>query len=249
LLQRRTLTSQVIDYVLDLIKSDQVRPGQKLPTEKELTATLGVSRTCVREAMKSLESLRLIRIRPKVGSIVLEPSPTALINAEHFSTAVQQQQVDTLLEFRKIIEVGLASLAAEKGDENDMRAMEKALDEYKQELEAGQVRVPTDLSFHSALAAASKNPLAIVVWQMISAPLAEALHRAIQVPHVGEETFRDHLKIYQAIKARNPKRARAVMRAHLDTAERIWRIAKAGSDGAHGSDSSTSAIEPSTIPR
>jgi len=246
-LQRRTLSSQVIDYVLTLIKTNQVRPGERLPTEQQLTSTLGISRTCVREAMKSLESLRVIRVRPKVGSIVLEPSPTALISAEHFSVAVQQQHTDALLEFRKIIEVGLASLAAEKADENDIRGMKKVLDDYRDELEAGQVRTTTDMAFHAALAAASKNPLAIMVWQTIASPLQEALHRAIGVPHVGEETLRDHLKIYQAIKSRNPKKARAVMRAHLDTAERVWRIAKAGAPG-HDSDSSAREAEPRKTP-
>jgi GntR family transcriptional repressor for pyruvate dehydrogenase complex len=60
MLRRQTLTSQVVDYVLDLIKSGQVEPGQKLPTESQLIQSLGVSRTCIREAMKSLESLQIV---------------------------------------------------------------------------------------------------------------------------------------------------------------------------------------------
>ncbi len=75
MIKRQTLTSQVFDHILNLVKSGQVKPGEKLPTEKQLTAELGVSRTCVREAVKSLESLRVISVRPRVGAVVLELSP------------------------------------------------------------------------------------------------------------------------------------------------------------------------------
>ena len=77
--------------------------------------------------MKSLESLGLVRIRQRVGAAVLEPSPARLLNAEHFSLAIQEQHNDALLEFRKILEVGLASLAAEKAEEADLAAMKEAL--------------------------------------------------------------------------------------------------------------------------
>src|SRR5258708_250840 len=106
LIKRQTLTSQVIDHILDLIQSGRVKPGEKLPTEKQLTETLGVSRTCIREAMKSLESLRLISVRPKIGAVVLVPSPTALFDGTPFSTLAHMQQTDVLIEFRSIIEVG-----------------------------------------------------------------------------------------------------------------------------------------------
>jgi GntR family transcriptional repressor for pyruvate dehydrogenase complex len=225
LLKRQTLTSQVIDYVVGLIKSGEVRPGDRLPTENELTQRLGVSRTCVREAMKSLESLRIVHIRPRVGATVLEPSPADLLQAEHFSEALQKQHTDALLEFRKIMEVGLASLAAEKADEADLQAMKAALDRYREQVERNEIDCLTDMSFHSLLAKASKNSVAVLVWQMLSARLTRVLERTSTLPHVGSETLRDHLKIFRAIKERNPKKARAAMRAHLEEADRTWRIA------------------------
>src|SRR5690348_13585465 len=88
LLKRKTLTSQAIDYVIGLIKNGEVKPGERLPTEAELTAKLGISRTCVREAIKSLESLGLISVRQRIGATVLEPSLSNLLNAEQFSLAI-----------------------------------------------------------------------------------------------------------------------------------------------------------------
>jgi GntR family transcriptional regulator, transcriptional repressor for pyruvate dehydrogenase complex len=71
LIRRQTITAQVISYILDIIKKGQVKPGERLPTEKQLIEELSVSRTCVREAIKSLESLQLIRVKPKIGAVVL----------------------------------------------------------------------------------------------------------------------------------------------------------------------------------
>jgi GntR family transcriptional repressor for pyruvate dehydrogenase complex len=227
LLKRKTLTSQVIDYVVGLIKSGQVKPGERLPTEFDLTQTLGVSRTCVREAIKSLESLGLVSVRQRVGAIVLEPSSSNLLNAEQFSIALQSQQTNDLLEFRKIMEVGLASLAAEKAEESDLDLMKSALDRYREEMAATAVDCATDMSFHAALAQASKNPIAELVWQMLSTRLAETLSRTSELPNVCHDTLRDHEKIYRAVKSRDPRKAREAMRTHLENASRTWRIAEA----------------------
>ncbi len=250
MVQRKTLTSQVIDYVIELIKSDAVKPGDRLPTETELTRTLGISRTCVREAMKSLQSLGLVEIRQRVGATVLQPSASSLLNADQFSLVVQAQQADDLLEFRKIIEVGLASLAAEKAGKEHLAAMRASLDTYRAELAGKHVDCNTDLSFHTALAAASGNTIAVLVWEMLSQRLAHVLEKTITLPHICEQTLEDHENIYHAVESRNPRKAREAMRAHLENAERNWRIAFAATDHGHsGTASKIRAKTPTVIPR
>ncbi|HZT32378.1 MAG TPA: FCD domain-containing protein [Bryobacteraceae bacterium] len=235
MIRRRTLTSQVIDHILEQIKSGQVKAGERLPTEKQLTATLQVSRTCVREAMKSLESLGLVRIRPRVGAIVQEPTPASILSAEEFSQDIQQERTDRLLEFRMIVEVGLASLAAERADTRDLAAMESALERYRKEMQtANAVDCRTDLAFHAALAAASKNPLGQSVWRMISARLAEVLERNSTVPDVYPNTLRDHLRIFRAVKERDPRKARLAMQEHLENADRVTRVALCESQDGSG---------------
>ncbi len=227
MLRRRTLTSQVIEYVLGLIKSGKVAPGESLPTEKELTATLGVSRTCIREGMKSLEFLRLVRIRPRIGAVVLDASPGALLTAEHLSSGEDLEEPDVLLEFRQIIETGVASLAAEKATESDILAMERALDKCKSEIDSGSLDFCADMSFHAEVAAASKNPLAIMVWKIISAQLTGIFKHTVQMPNVPEDSLHDHLQVLRAIKERSPAKARAAMRTHLENADAVWRIVRA----------------------
>jgi GntR family transcriptional repressor for pyruvate dehydrogenase complex len=231
LIRRQTITAQVITHILDLIKKGQVKPGERLPTEKQLTEELGVSRTCVREAIKSLESLQLISVRPKVGAIVLEPSPGALLNAEYLSTSAFMQQADSLIEFRKVLELGLVALAAEKSGEADWAAMREILAE--QEAALGKDRstphadllfheaiVKVNIRFHKAVAAATRNPLAIMVLQAISEPLIEVSRRTNEMPGVPEAGLRQHWAIYRAIREHDPEKARDAMRVHLQAAER-----------------------------
>lgn len=226
----------MIDHILGLIKTGEVRVGGRLPTEKQLTEELSVSRTCVREAIKSLESLQLIRVRPRVGAVVLEPSATALINAEYLSTSAYLQHIDTLIEFRRILELGLVALAAEKSTEEDLAMLRKILAEHERAVkidrstpdgealfykETGEVNI----RFHNAIVEATKNPIAILVMQAISEPLFKRGRRPKEMPSVAESGIRQHWTIYRAIRNRNPEKARNAMRAHIQSTERNARIA------------------------
>ncbi len=190
-----------------------------------------MSRTCVREAIKSLESLQLISVRPKIGAIVLEPSPIALINAEYLSTSAFMQQADSLIEFRKVLELGLVALAAEKSTEENWTAMREVLAEQEAALRMDRSTPNADLLFHEAIgkanirfhkavAEATRNPLAIMVLQAISEPLIEVSRRTNEMPGVPEAGLRQHWAIYRAIRENNPEKARQAMRAHLEAAER-----------------------------
>jgi len=226
-LRRQTLTAQVVDHLLNLIKSGQVKPGDKLPSEQELMSQLGVSRTCVREAVKSLESLRLIEARPGTGTVVLEPSPTGLFMAESFWSQGDDRNTDYLLEFRRIIEVGVAALAAQRADEANIAALQDALDRFRAECLSGHVSAHTDLAFHAALAAASKNPMVMTVWEMISSRLTGVVAAVNESPYcsyAAAETEREHQEILAAIKARDSEGAAELMRSHLHNAEVICRV-------------------------
>ncbi len=223
MLIRQTLTRQVMDYLIALIETGEIRPGLKLPTEKELTIRLGVSRTCVREAVKSLESLGMIRTRPKVGTVVLQAKPKDFPTAELLGR--DDQYTDSLLELRKIVEVGVASLAAERADETDILNLQRALEAYVREVQTGTVLYATDMSFHKGLAVATKNPLLIAVYEMMSPHLEKALEEVANLPGERESTIREHSLLLKAVKEKNPRKAQTVMRAHLGTVERYRGVA------------------------
>ena len=212
-----------------------MKPGERLPTEKQLTEELSVSRTCVREAIKSLESLQLISVKPKIGAVVLEPSSVALVNAEYLSTSAFMQQAESLIEFRKVLESGLVALAAEKATKADWAAMRGVLAEQEAALNIdrrtpnGEVRFheavnTANIRFHKAVASATRNPLAIMVLEAITAPLRQVSRRTNEMPGVPEAGLRQHWTIYRAIRENNPEKARRAMLLHLKAAERNAHI-------------------------
>ena len=170
-------------------------------------------------------------MRPKIGGVVVEPSPVALLNAEYLSTSAFMQQADSLIEFRKVLELGLVALAAEKSSEADWTAMREILAEQEAALKMDRSTPPADslyhdailkvnVKFHKAVAAATRNPLAIMVLQAISEPLVQVSRRTNEMPGVPEAGLRQHWAIYRAIRENNPEKARNAMRLHLQAAER-----------------------------
>ena len=238
LIRRQTITKQVIDHLLGLIRSGEVKPGEQLPTEKQLTEKLAVSRTCVREAIKSLEYLQLIKVRPRIGAVVLEPSSTALINAEHLTESAYQERVDDLIEFRLLLELGLAALAAEKSTAEDWAKLQEILADHERAVKLdrstpeGEARFFEELGtvnmrFHKAIAEATKNPIAVVVLQAIAEPLMKRSRQTNIMPGVAAAGLREHRKIVRAIQDREPEKARTAMRLHIQSAERNARILQA----------------------
>ena len=174
-------------------------------------------------------------MKPKIGAIVLEPTPMALINAEYLSTSAFMQQAESLIEFRKILEIGLVTLAAEKATEADWEIMRKVLEEQEAALRIDrsthhgtttfyEALGNANFRFHKAVAAATRNPLAIMVLEAISAPLSEVSRRTNEMPGVPKAGLRQHWAIYRAIRENNPEKARRAMQVHLAAAERNARI-------------------------
>jgi GntR family transcriptional repressor for pyruvate dehydrogenase complex len=133
------------------------------------------------------------------------------------------------------MELGLVALAAEKSNEGDWAAMREILAEQEAALRIdghtrdGSIRFyeainNANLRFHKAVAAATRNPLAIMVLEAISAPLTEVSRRTNEMPGVPEAGLRQHWAIYRAIREKNPDKARRAMQVHLAAAERNAQI-------------------------
>ena len=153
------------------------------------------------------------------------------------------QQADSLIEFRKVLELGLVALAAEKSTEADWAAMREVLAEQEAALRMDRSTPHADLLFHEAIgkanirfhkavAEATRNPLAIMVLQAISEPLIEVSRRTNEMPGVPEAGLRQHWAIYRAIRENNPEKARHAMRGHLQAAERNAHILQTAGEAA-----------------
>lgn len=190
-----------------------------------------------------------------MGAVVLEPTPVALINAEYLSTSAFMQQAESLIEFRKVLELGLVALAAEKATEADWAAMREVLAEQEAALRMDrstrhgntlfyEAIGDANIRFHKAVAAATRNPLAIMVLEAISAPLGEVSRRTNEMPGVPEAGLQQHWAIYRGIRENNPEKARRAMQLHLAAAERNAHILE--SEDQELAPSATSLAAPSS---
>jgi DNA-binding FadR family transcriptional regulator len=201
------------------ITSGQLRPGERLPTEPQLCARSGLSRSTVREALRLLASQHLIVTTRGVtgGSFVARPSTAELADSLTlgmdmllFSGSVVTADV---LEARELIEVPAAAMAAERRTDDHLDAMRAALlDAQTGDLDA---RLAAHVRFHTVLAAATGNPLL----ELIAAPLYGLAHERVAAEHAPPEAIdmirREHLAILRAIQQRDAAAAVQACRTHL----------------------------------
>jgi DNA-binding FadR family transcriptional regulator len=208
----KRLYEQVADQISDMIRRSEFVPGQRLPAERDLAKSLGVSRPVVREAMVALEIAGLVEVRTGSGAYVREPENGAsLSNAGHSPTDI--------LNARMIIEGEVAALAAANASERDIEAAADAINEMIANHDAGRPWSTADLAFHVAVAYASGNAaLAMVVerlWQEQYGPVFAILSERSHLSENWPATLKGHHAILEAIRRRDPAAARERMRAHL----------------------------------
>lgn len=207
-LTRKTLSKQVEEKIVGLLLQDKMQPGDKLPSEMELIDMLGVSRSVLREAMSSLESLGIIRRKTKGGTYF-----TKRIGHHPFSVmlSIVNNNLEAILEARMTLELGLVALAAEKITEEDLQRLRETIDAIRksEDNDYGE----HDIAFHQIIASSVENP---VIQGMIDSLLLTHTKVNIQIPNrEKEKTIAYHEAIYESLKERNPQKATQEMYAHL----------------------------------
>jgi GntR family transcriptional repressor for pyruvate dehydrogenase complex len=203
------------------IRAGRLTSGEKLPTEQELNARFGVSRTVIREAMASLRSEGLVVSRQGSGVFVADhrSSQTFRIVSDEVRSLTE---IENVLQIRLAVEVEAAAIAAQKRTDEDLAHMRRCLDAIDAAIAAGEAAIEPDFAFHRAISAATGNPYferfmhslgpAIIPPRSIR-PLSETPEqRRLYLEHIQAE----HRRIYQAIERRNAETARLALREHLE---------------------------------
>lgn len=222
------LSDQVAEQLAAEIRRGGLAPGDKLPTEAQLVAQFGVSRTVVREAVSRLKSLGLVDSRQGSGVFVCAQASFAPLHfeAQH---AASQTAVVQMVELRRALEAEVAALAAQRRSASDLRRIQAAVRALDAAVQGGGDGVREDVEFHRAIAQAADNPFLL----QTLAYLGQFLHGATQVTRANEARRHDfaqavqdeHAAIVQAVQAGDPQAARAAAAGHMDNA--ILRIRSA----------------------
>ncbi len=219
---RRNLCGQVVHDLGCQILAGDVKPGDPLPQEWTLCDQMGVSRTVVREAIKSLAAKGLVESRAKRGTIVRPARSWNYLDPEVLDwqsrADVSGQHLFHLTEFRKTIEPAAAAMAAQRASEEELELISDACEEMERTADSIEAFLVADLRFHTEILQATGNPFFAPVANVISVSLESSLRVTNRQPADNHASVPLHQKVMKAICARKPTRAQAAMQTLLDDA-------------------------------
>ncbi|SRR6266700_1040889 len=199
----------------------KLSPGDKLPAERELAEMLGVSRSSIRDAVRSLELVGLVEPRQGAGTVVCEISEKAVTSPLTNALVHKRQLVDELLDFRKILEPPLAARAAEHADADDIAEMKAILDRHDAKVQSGELAIEEDSAFHYRIALASGNSVVLKVLNVLMDLLRETRSLSLQSEGRPQKSLAGHRRILAAITRRDPVAAETTMRQHIQDVEKM----------------------------
>ena len=210
-------TEQVVSYVRNLIERGELRPGDRLPAERDLATHIGVSRPTVRAGLRALAAMGVVQSRHGSGTFIPSGPPSLGTEALSFLAALHGFTRDEMYEARRILEVGAAGLAAERATHEQIATLAEEVAGMFASMDDPRVFLVHDINFHRAVAAASGNPIVASIVEMVSALYYE--RRRDTAVRASERDLKDaadmHRRIYQAIRGRDADAARNAMHTHL----------------------------------
>ena len=250
------VTDDAINKLKAMIVSGELRPGQRLPREADLAASLGLSRNSLREAVRALSLVRIVDVRQGDGTYVSDLSTDSLVESLSFVVELHQDSsVLDLLEVRRILEPAASARAAGRISPAALADLERVLRRANQNSTLEDL-VSADLEFHRTIAIAAGNPVLASLIESISGPTQRArMWRGITEEGALSRTLAEHEAIYQAIASGDGELARTWSTAHIAGVELWLRSTLATTNeapaptmrGGHATTRPTSSTRPAPI--
>jgi DNA-binding FadR family transcriptional regulator len=219
---RRSLVDTVVERIREVIEQGTLRAGDRLPTEAEFSAQLGVSRTVVREAVSQLESVGLLSVQRGRGMFVGSGSGLAgCVKMLRSAVALSPRELVQFTEFRNAIECYAARRAAEQATPEDLTALQSLCDEMDREGRDHLEAMRIDFQFHRNLMALTGNELLCSVLEVVQEFVLAAMVQTTPKPRDREQSHRRHLDIVRAIRAGDPDAAEKAMQVHMEHTVRM----------------------------
>ncbi|NJN82358.1 MAG: FadR family transcriptional regulator [Caldilineaceae bacterium] len=228
-----TLSAQVTEQIEELIVTRHLQPGDRLPAERELADSFGVSRTVVREAIHTLVAKGLLQAQPGGGSVVSHPTAEALAQSMSLYLSAGNPSVpyDNVNEVRRLLEVEIAGLAAQRRTEQDLANLALILEEAAQVGDDDPNHFArTDVAFHTALARATQNAIFALLLDSLADIMHEVRFTGFEVEGAPLRALLLHRSIFEQVRLGDAQGAQRAMSEHLDESEETQRrvIAKRG---------------------
>ena len=220
---REAVPQQIVSRLLDLIQQRHLGPGDRLPAERELAASMGVSRSSLREALRALTVLGVTEMRHGTGTYVSSLEPELLVRPLSFVLSLSEQASDQLFEARRVVEPAMAALAASRIDDATLERLDGCVARGRDCIGDATAFMETDLELHDAIRVAAENAVLGRFMESIRALGLASRRRTGSLRAVQEQTVKDHRAIVRALRARDPEGASTAMLRHLVNVERNAR--------------------------
>ncbi|MCL5022569.1 MAG: FadR family transcriptional regulator [Nitrospirae bacterium] len=232
--EKKRAYADIVKQIRTLIEKGRLKKGDQLPPERELSETFKVSRATVREAVRTLDSMRLVESRQGDGTYVLASSEEALVQPLAAALLHEKDDLADIFSIRKIIEPVIAQRAAEHATSEETKELEEILGQQGKDLSLGVNIVETDSAFHRSLARMARNRVMERLLLAIVDLLAQTREGYLQNEERAERSLRGHREILSAIKRGDGSAAKQAMRRHLESVEEILFQKKKGNRRMRG---------------
>ena len=214
-----SVTEETVEQIVQMIRTEQYAPGDRLPGERILSKQLAVGRTSVREAIRQLETLGLLEVRQGLGTFVKDPGKRILQTTLAPHIVTDKRQLDELFETREIIEIAAAARAAQRADAAQIAAIRRSAQMVEMYVARGDSQgiVTADVEFHRQIVVATGNDTLVTLMDSIVDLLHDMRFDSGDIPQLLPEIVTGHRAILAGIEAHDNAAAGRAMREHLET--------------------------------
>ncbi|MHB1315778.1 MAG: FadR/GntR family transcriptional regulator [Christensenellales bacterium] len=225
-IKKTRLYEEIVKQMQGLIKNGTLKPGDKLPPERELALSLNVSRTAIREALRSLEMMGFIESKVGEGTYIRQITMNNVIDPFFSILSQDEKLILELYEVRFVLDVEIARLAAKRITPEKIEKIQQALNLMEAEVESGGKGIKGDDAFHAELANATENQVMIDIIRMCSDILSTARQATLDIPGHNLRALADHKGIFEAVQAGDEIKAANAMREHLIYGQNLYETKK-----------------------
>jgi len=221
-IKTKKIYEEIVEQIRQLILDGHIKPGDKLPSERHLVESFKVSRASIREALSALEMMGLVEVRTGEGAYICQLQADSMAVSLTWALSLEKGSVLELLEVRRMIEVQAAGYAAERATADELEKLEKIL--YIM-ISQGPSWEKADHHFHYNIARATHNKITIRLMDTISDHLQHLIRvsypKLFEDRYTPEVLYKEHLAIFEALRARDIEKAKSSMLQHLIGVEEV----------------------------
>jgi GntR family transcriptional regulator, transcriptional repressor for pyruvate dehydrogenase complex len=225
-IDRTLVVDEVIGRLVALIVHGKLKPGDRLPSERELMARLGIGRSSLREAIKTLSAVGVLEARRGSGIFVGNGDASVLARPLAWGMFLGRSSVGQVIEARTVIETALAGWAAERRLDEDVAAIEKLLGQLESNQNKKEAYIQLDLEFHLAVAQAAQNRILSQVLGFFQNLLQVWMEITYDETHGSKDSLVAHRQLFEAIRTGDAQAARRIMQKHTSGAPLLSAVAQ-----------------------